>query len=92
MILVSQVIVAELVVHPERKGDTIGCGDNFAGGVIADVARQVEAGNARIDLTEAIVWGTVSGGLACFQFGGVLYEDFPGQKRAMMATYLESAA
>ena len=89
---VSQAIVAELAAHPERKGDTTGCGDNFAGGVIADVARQVEAGNARIDLTEAIAWGTVSGGLACFQFGGVLYEEFPGQKRAMMATYLESAA
>ena len=56
--------------------------------MIADVARQLEARRARVDLAEAVAWGTVSGGLACFQFGGVLYEEFPGQKRAMMDAYL----
>ncbi len=87
---VSQAIVAELAAHPERKGDTTGCGDNFVGGVIADVARQLEAGAAQIDLTEAIAWGAVSGGLACFSFGGVHYESQPGEKRTMMAPYLAS--
>lgn len=85
---VSQAIVAELAAHPERKGDTTGCGDNFVGGVIADVARQLEAGAAQIDLTEAIAWGAVSGGLACFSFGGVYYEAQPGEKLALMAPYL----
>ncbi len=85
---VSQAIVAELAAHPERKGDTTGCGDNFVGGVIADVARQLEAGAAQIDLTEAIAWGAVSGGLACFSFGGVYYEAQPGEKLAMMTPYL----
>ena len=87
---VSQAIVAELAAHPERKGDTTGCGDNFVGGVIADVARQLEAGAAQIDLSEAIAWGAVSGGLACFSFGGVHYESQPGEKRTMMAPYLAS--
>lgn len=85
---VSQAIVAELAAHPERKGDTTGCGDNFVGGVIADVARQLEAGAAQIDLTEAIAWGAVSGGLACFSLGGVYYETKPGEKLALMAPYL----
>lgn len=85
---VSQAIVAELTEHPERKGDTTGCGDNFAGGVIADVARQLEAGASQIDLAEAIAWGAVSGGLACFSFGGVHYESRAGEKLAMMAPYL----
>ncbi len=87
---VSQAIVAELAAHPERKGDTTGCGDNFVGGVIADVARQLEAGAAQIDLTEAIAWGAVSGGLACFSFGGVYYEAQHGEKLAMMTPYLAS--
>ena len=85
---VSQAIVAELAAHPERKGDTTGCGDNFVGGVIADVARQLEAGATQIDLAEAIAWGAVSGGLACFSLGGVYYEAKPGEKLAMMARYL----
>ena len=87
---VSQAIVAELAAHPERKGDTTGCGDNFAGGVIANVALQLEAGRSQIDLAEAIAWGAVSGGLACFQMGGVFYETQAGQKRARMAPYLEA--
>ena len=87
---VSQAIVAELAEHPERKGDTTGCGDNFAGGVIADVARQLEAGASQIDLAEAIAWGAVSGGLACFSFGGVHYENQAGEKLAMMAPYLDA--
>ncbi len=87
---VSQAIVAELAAHPERKGDTTGCGDNFAGGVIAEVARQLESGQAQIDLAEAIAWGAVSGGLACFQMGGVFYESHPGQKRALLLPYLKA--
>ncbi|MFT3848388.1 MAG: carbohydrate kinase family protein [Propionivibrio sp.] len=85
---VSQAIVAELAAHPERKGDTTGCGDNFVGGVIADLARQLAAGAAQLDLEQAIAWGAVSGGLACFSFGGVYYETQPGEKLALMAPYL----
>ncbi|MEO8410454.1 MAG: PfkB family carbohydrate kinase, partial [Propionivibrio sp.] len=89
---VSGAIVAELAAHPERKRDTTGCGDNFAGGVIADVARQLEAGAQHVDLAAAIACGAVSGGLACFHFGGVFYEAWPGEKRERMAPYLEAYA
>ena len=87
---VSQAIIAELTAHPERKGDTTGCGDNFAGGVIAEVARQLESGQDQIDLAKAIAWGAVSGGLACFQMGGVYFEAHPKQKRQLMEPYLEA--
>jgi sugar/nucleoside kinase (ribokinase family) len=87
---VSQAIVAELTAHPERKGDTTGCGDNFAGGVIAEVSRQLESGRATLDLVTAVAWGAVSGGLACFQMGGVFYEAHAGQKRQLMQAYLEA--
>ncbi len=87
---VSQSIVAELIEHPERKGDTTGCGDNFAGGVIAEVAHQLESRQARIDLAKAVAWGAVSGGLACFQMGGVFFELHPEQKRKLMQPYLNA--
>lgn len=87
---VSQAIVAELAAHPERKGDTTGCGDNFAGGVIAEVARQLESAQLQIDLGKAIACGAVSGGLACFQMGGVFFESHAKQKRELMQPYLEA--
>jgi len=34
-------ITDELIAHPERRGDTTGCGDNYLGGVIADIALQL---------------------------------------------------
>ena len=86
----SQAIVAELVAHPERKGDTTGCGDNFAGGVIANVALQLKSGKPRIDLAEAIACGVVSGGLACFQMGGVFHESHRGQKKELLEPYLDA--
>ena len=85
---ISQAIADELAAHPERKGDTTGCGDNFAGGVIAEIAIQLESGRRQIDLVEAVAWGAVSGGLACFQMGGVHYEAQRGEKLALMAPYL----
>ncbi len=85
---VSAAIVKELAAFPERKGDTTGCGDNFAGGVIVGLARQMEAGVVHLDLREAIAIGAVCGGLTCFQMGGVLYENHPGQKQTLMEPYL----
>lgn len=87
---ISRAVVDELARNPERKGDTTGCGDNFAGGAIAQIAIQLESGRPAIDLVEAVAWGAVSGGLACFQMGGVYAESQPGEKRALMAPYLEA--
>ena len=64
------------------QGDSTGCGDNFAGGVVASLARQMYAGNPVLDLCEACRWGIVSGGFACFYYGGTFFEDRPGQKLA----------
>lgn len=62
------------------KGDTTGCGDNFAGGVIASLARQIHFGEDLFDMSDACRWGAVSGGFACFYTGGTYYESAPGEK------------
>jgi len=87
---VSRSVVRELEAHPERRGDTTGCGDNFAGGVIASLARQLESGRARLDLQEAVAWGAACGGLACFHMGGVFVETRPGEKRDRVNACLEA--
>ena len=65
-----------------RKGDSTGCGDNFAGGVIASLARQLFNGQPQpqLNLREATRWGIVSGGFACFYYGGTYLEQKEGEK------------
>lgn len=84
-----------------RKGDSTGCGDNFAGGVIGSLARQIDSltpfrgntpskgeedncklsiVNCQFDLKEACRWGIVSGGFACFYYGGTYLEEKEGEK------------
>ncbi len=78
---VSEKVKEIIIQSPEKVGDTTGCGDNFAGGVIASVARQlIDNPNAQVDIKKAIAVGTVSGGYACFYHGGTFYEEYPGQK------------
>lgn len=85
---VSEIIRSELKQNPEIAGDTTGCGDNFAGGVIASIAKQVMIKNQnQVSLKEAVALGVVSGGFACFYNGGTYYEDFPGQKSGKIDTY-----
>lgn len=73
----------------DKRGDSTGCGDNFAGGVIGSLARQI--GNEKLkmknekllssfDLKEATRWGIVSGGFACFYYGGTYLEQKEGEK------------
>ncbi len=73
---------AELDAHPEERGDTTGCGDNFAGGVLTSVVKQVADGKkpGELDMTDACAWGTASGGFACFTLGGTYHEGTPGEK------------
>jgi mannitol-1-phosphate 5-dehydrogenase len=85
---VSDSIRAELSQYPDKAGDTTGCGDNFAGGVIAYIARQmVTSPDHQINLKEAVALGVASGGFACFYNGGTFYEDFPGQKVQQLDRY-----
>lgn len=86
---VSEAVVQQLIQHPEQKGDTTGCGDNFAGGAIASVAMQMMARpGSPPDLLKVCQWAVASGGFACFYVGGTWYERFPGEKRYRIEQYL----
>ena len=74
-----------------RKGDSTGCGDNFAGGVIASIAKQLSplnsqlsTLNSKLSLIESTKWGIVSGGFACFYYGGTYIEKQKGEKLALL--------
>ena len=92
-----------------RRGDSTGCGDNFAGGVIGAIAKQLSEerrvkseeykllqplnGNSgsslftlhsSLDLIEACRWGIVSGGFACFYYGGTYLEQQEGEKLSQL--------
>jgi len=84
--------VSKAVTEKIKKGhlgDTTGCGDNFAGGVIASLASQLENENQQPDLAEASIWGIISGGYTCFYLGGTYLEQFPGEKRRMILPYYD---
>jgi len=84
---VSKKITEELASGSLKKGDTTGCGDNFAGGVIASVAYQLKnQDKGKLDFIEALSWGIASGGFCCFQIGGTYLENFPGEKREAVRT------
>lgn len=96
---VCDYITKELTEHPERRGDTTGCGDNYVGGVTADIARQLQnlkktetADTAKesgaLDILRANMLGSVSGGYACFYDGGAYFESVPGQKLKGIKTYI----
>jgi sugar/nucleoside kinase (ribokinase family) len=91
---VSEAINRELAAHPEKRGDTTGCGDNFAGGVIAGLAEELTRRSVGIsggiDLREICIPGIVAGGYACFTLGGVFYEKRPGEKRELLVPFIEA--
>jgi sugar/nucleoside kinase (ribokinase family) len=72
----------ELDAHPEKRGDTTGCGDNFAGGVLTSVIKQLISGKkpGELEITDACAWACASGGFACFTLGGTYHEEAPGDK------------
>jgi len=78
---VSQKVAIDMARNPSSKGDTTGCGDNFAGGIIASLALQLkEKSGSKMKLDEAISWGVASGGFACFYIGGTFLEKEEGEK------------
>jgi sugar/nucleoside kinase (ribokinase family) len=84
----SEKVIDELSYS--REGDTTGCGDNFAGGVIASTVLQLCSGIIHPDLTEACIWGIVSGGFTCFYVGGTYLEDYEGEKSARIKPYYDA--
>lgn len=91
---VSERVNRELAEHPDRRGDTTGCGDNFAGGLLANVAEQLTSSGTGekhdFDLQEACVWANAAGGFTCFVIGGTYYEASPGEKRKLILPYVAS--
>jgi sugar/nucleoside kinase (ribokinase family) len=85
---VSEKITEEL--KTKKVGDTTGCGDNFAGGVIASVVNQMQKGLKKFDLHESCIWGIVSGGFTCFYVGGTYFEKAKGEKLAKIKPYYEA--
>lgn len=83
-------------VKQGEKGDSTGCGDNFAGGAIASLCWQLSQGRDILDLREACRWGIVSGGFACFYYGGTYFEKEAGEKlhllQPLYTQYLEQTA
>lgn len=71
-------------INPALRGDTTGCGDNFAGAVIASIAHQLQSGKKVLSLDEAVVQGTVAGAHACYFVGGVFFEEVPGKRAAFL--------
>ena len=71
-------------------GDTTGCGDNFAGGLVAGVATQLADGDAggtagRIDLDAAVRLAVASGAFCLTHLGGTFLEKAPGEKAEQIA-------
>ncbi len=90
--------------RPSNMGDTVGAGDNFLGGLLADLQMQIleddfyPKGEIHIErelleisplrLRHAIDFGIVCGGLACLQVGGLHLEKAPGDSLSQVRSYL----
>lgn len=74
-----------LHADPSLLMDTTGCGDNFLGGVIVSITRQLlEKSDGLLDLQDAVLWGGASGGLALLFHGGLFHESSKGQKEQLL--------
>jgi len=89
---VSALVDADLAAHPEQRGDTTGCGDNFAGGLLAALIMQLASGiqPGDLDIYDAAGWASASGGFACFCVGGTYLEQYPGEKYEKLLRYREA--
>ena len=78
------------MIKSNAEGDTTGCGDNFAGGVIASMVNQLKDEIEHPDFQEACYRGIVSGGFACFYMGGTYFEKKPGEKRNKIEPFYDA--
>jgi len=82
----AELPVLEVDASARASGDTTGCGDAFAGGLVAALALQMESGAGRdLDLADAVSWGIAAGAFTLGILGGVYYEPRPGEKRRLVA-------
>jgi sugar/nucleoside kinase (ribokinase family) len=71
-----------LKANPKLRGDTTGCGDNFAGGLLASIVKQMAGGRkpGELSLSDALAWANGSGSFCCYSVGGTYLEKQPGEK------------
>lgn len=85
---VSLRVKEDLISGSQTNGDTTGCGDNFAGGLIASIANQLSVSRkGEFDFREALAWAVISGGFACFYKGGTFFEQREGEKSELLLSY-----
>jgi len=78
---VSDKVKEEIRKNSALKGDTTGCGDNFAGGAIASIASQIKLRSAvNLDFKDILSWAVASGGFTCYYIGGTFIEKHTGEK------------
>ena len=87
---VCEEVNRELAAYPEKRGDTTGCGDNFTGQVIAELASAIASGSSTIDLREICIPAVAAGGFACFIVGGTYYEKEKGEKQRLLEPYINA--
>lgn len=65
--------------NPTLRKDTTGCGDNFLGGVLVSIAKQLEK-RTPLSMVDICAWGAASGGYTCTYHGGTYLEQTRGEK------------
>lgn len=72
-------------------GDTTGCGDNFTGGVVAELANQLDGARSRapLDIAAAVRLGIASGAFCLTHLGGFYRESREGEKHSLVEEVLE---
>jgi sugar/nucleoside kinase (ribokinase family) len=71
--------------------DTTGCGDNFVGGVLSLIARQIQTdATARVDVRRAVIEGIAAGAAAWFFLGSMRLETSSGEKAAVTAEFRDA--
>lgn len=82
---VSAYMDALMEKDPSMRKDTTGCGDNFMGGVLVSLAKQLGSGKTQgIDMVDLCAWGASSGGFTCTYHGGTFHEQVPGEKAKLL--------
>jgi sugar/nucleoside kinase (ribokinase family) len=86
--------IAENIIKEKNSGalsigDTVGCGDNFAGGVIASIALQIKK-QKTLDILDAVKLGNVCGAFATTYYGGVYQEKYLGEKKKKIMKYYKN--
>lgn len=91
---VSAYIDELIAKNPSLRKDTTGCGDNFLGGVLISIARQLGRAQA-LSMMDICAWGAASGGFTCTYHGGTYLEKRRGEKLdyllPIVHAYLEAA-